>query len=254
MRRGADHGADVGVTETGVLGRAGAELMLERVARPRSERPVPPRLPAELPLEQASTLGPGDQISGLTLRGDYATGHLDGLVVEESHVVRSSFTAADLSGLTLVDVLVEGSDFSGADMQEATFTRVVFKNCRMSGARIPRTRMQDVTFSEVRLDDANFRMSTGERVVFDHSNLARGDFYAARLMGTRFFDCDLTGADVTKATLPGTRFQGSILLELKGGEYLRNVVIDSSQVLPLALGVFAGLNIRVEDERETPHP
>ena len=124
----------------------------------------------------------------------------------------------------------------------------------MSGARIPRTQMRDVIFSEARLDHVNFRMSTGERVFFDHVNLVRGDFYSAHLTSTRFFDCNLTGADVAKAKFPGSRFHGSILLEVTGGEYLRNVVIDSSQVLPLAIGLFAGLNIRVEDDRDAPDP
>jgi hypothetical protein len=40
---------------------------------------------------------------------------------------------------------------------------------------------------------------------------------------------------------------------MKGSEYLRDVVIDSAQVLPLAKGIFAGLNIRVEDERDDDH-
>jgi uncharacterized protein YjbI with pentapeptide repeats len=97
-------------------------------------------------------------------------------------------------------------------------------------------------------------MSTGERVLFDHVNLERGDFYSANMTSTRFLDCDLTGADLSQAKLPGARLHGSVLLELNGGEYLRNVVIDSSQVLPLATGVFAGLNIRIEDERDTPNP
>ncbi len=191
----------------------------------------------------------GSEISGMAVGGDYADAHLEAMVVEDSHITRSSFVAADLSRVRLVDVLVEGSDFSGADMEEATLTRVAFRDCRMSGARIPRTQMQDVTFSDVKLDDANLRMCTGERIVFDQVNLMRADFYSARLTSTFFFDCDLTGADVAKTTFPQSRFHGSVLLELKGAEYLRNVVIDSSQVLPLAVGVFAGLNIRVEDDR-----
>jgi uncharacterized protein YjbI with pentapeptide repeats len=203
-----------------------------------------------MPLEADLRLTAGDELSGLTVLGDHSDAHLEGLVVEESHIVRSSFIASDLSRLSLVDVVVEGSDFSGADMEEASLTRVSFKGCRISGARLARTQMRDVTFSEVRLDHANFRMSTGERVIFDHVNLEQGDFYSAQLTSARFFDCDLTGADVTKAKLPGARFHGSILLELKGGDYLRNVVINSSQVLPLATGVFAGLNIRVEDDRD----
>jgi hypothetical protein len=208
--------------------------MLERMARTGDERPIPPRLLPELPLEPSLRLAAGHEVNSLTIQGDFSDAHLQGLVVEESHVVRSSFIAADLGRLTLVDVLVEGSDFSGADMEEASFTRVMFKGCRMSGARLPRTQMHDVTFHDVKLD--------------------RGDFYSAHLTKTRFFDCDLTGADVAKTKLAGARFHGSVLLDLKGGEYLRNVVIDTAQVLPLAAGVFAGLNIRIDDDRDAPNP
>ena len=78
----------------------------------------------------------------------------------------------------------------------------------------------------------------------------RSEFYSAHLKAGRFFDCDLSGADVSQVKLPGARFHGSVLSEIKGSEYLRDVVIESTQVLPLAKGVFAGLNIRVEDDRE----
>ncbi len=105
--------------------------------------------------------------------------------------------------------------------------------------------MRDISFEEARLDDVNLRRSSGERVVFDHVNLQRGDLYAARLTSTRFFDCDLRGVDVSGADLRRARFHGSDLSELKGGEYLRDIMIDSGQVLPLAMRVFAGLNIRI---------
>jgi uncharacterized protein YjbI with pentapeptide repeats len=228
--------------------------MLRRMARPRNERPTLPRLPPEVPLDVHLRLTAGAEFDGLTIQGDYSEAHLEGLIVEEAHIVRSSFIATDLSRLKLVDVVVEASDLSGADMEEASFTRVTFKDCRMSGARLPRTHMRDVTFSEVRLDNGNFRMGTGDRVLFDHVILERGDFYSAQLTSTHFFDCDLTGADITKAKLSGARFHGSALIDLKGGEDLRNVVIDSSQVLPLATSVFGGLNIHIEDERDDPSP
>jgi hypothetical protein len=35
-------------------------------------------------------------------------------------------------------------------------------------------------------------------------------------------------------------------------DHLRDIVIDSSQVLPLALRVFSGLGIRVDDDRTGP--
>jgi uncharacterized protein YjbI with pentapeptide repeats len=232
-------------------GTRAAPRILKRMTRSESDRPTPPRLPPDLLSETDIRLSADSEINRITIQGDFSDGGFEGLRVEDSHFVHSSFTATDLSRLRLLDVLVEGSDFSGADMEEASFTRVTFTGCRMSGALLPRAQMQDVTFSEVRLDGVNFRMIEGERVVFDHVNLERGEFYSSHLKAARFFDCDLSGADVSQAKLPGARFHGSVLSEIKGSEYLRDVVIESTQVLPLAKGVFAGLNIRVEDDRET---
>jgi uncharacterized protein YjbI with pentapeptide repeats len=220
------------------------------MARLQSDRPTPPHLPPDLPSEPDLRITAGSQLNRITIEGDFSNGDLEGVLVEDSRIVRSSFTASDLHGLRLTDVLVEGSDFSGADMEEASFTRVTFSGCRMSGALLPRTRMQDVTFSEVRLDGVNFRMIEGERVVFDHTNLQQGEFYAAHLKTACFFDCDLSGADVSQVKFPGTRFHGSLLADIKGSEYLRDIVIDSAQVLPLAKGIFAGLNVRIEDDRD----
>jgi hypothetical protein len=87
--------------------------------------------------------------------------------------------------------------------------------------------------------------------MFDSANLERSEFSSAHLRTAYFFDCDLSRADVSQVKLPGARFHGSDLSEIKGSEYLRGVVIDSTQVLPLDKGVFAGLHIRVEDDRET---
>jgi uncharacterized protein YjbI with pentapeptide repeats len=208
-----------------------AARILNRMTRPDTDRPTPPRLPPDLLSEPDLRLTAGADFNCVTIQADFSDCDLEGLLVEDSRIVQSSFTAADLNRLRLVDVLVEGSDFSGADMQEASFTRVTFRACRMSGALLPRSRMRDVTFSEVRLDGVNFRMTEGERVVFDHVNLERGEFHSADLKSTRFFDCNLSGADVSQAKLPGARFHGSVLLDIKGSEYLRDVVIDSAQVL-----------------------
>jgi uncharacterized protein YjbI with pentapeptide repeats len=220
------------------------------MTRSESGRPTLPRLPTDLSSEPHLRLAAGSEIDHAAIQGDFSEGGLEGLKVEDSRILASSFTAADLNRLHLIDVVVEGCDFSGADMEEASFTRVTFTDCRMSGALLPRAQMQDVTFSEVRLDQANFRMIEGERVVFDHVDLERGEFYSAHLKAACFFDCNLSGADVSQVKLPGARFHGSVLSEIKGSEYLRDVVIESAQVIPLAKGVFAGLNIRVEDDRE----
>jgi uncharacterized protein YjbI with pentapeptide repeats len=188
----------------------------------------------------------------LTIQGAFSDANLAEMTVEETHVLNSAFVSADLARLRLVDVLVEGTDFSGADMPEASFTRVTFKDCRMSGTVIPHAQLQDVTFSQCKLDGVNLRMVKGDRVLFDHVNLRKGEFSSAHVKSACFFDCDMSEAEVSLAVLPRARFHGSLLSGIRGAEYLRNIVIDSSQVLPLATRVFSALDIRIDDDRETP--
>ena len=219
------------------------------MARP-NDLPIPPRLPVDLLSSPDHRLTEASDLYRLTIQGVFSDANLAEMTLEESHILHSVFVSADLGRLRMVDCLVEGSDLSGADMQEASFTRVAFKGCRMSGALIAQAHLQDVTFSESKLDGVNFRMCQGDRVLFDHVNLGEASFYAARLMSACFFDCDLSDADVSQAVFPGARFHGSLLALIRGGEYLRDIVIDSSQVLPLATRVFSALDIRVEDDRD----
>jgi uncharacterized protein YjbI with pentapeptide repeats len=213
-------------------------------------QPQRPRLPRELPV--AAAIDPSDDLDvfQLKVQGDFSDQRFQGMTVEEAHIFRASFVGADLHRIRLVDVLVEGADFSGADLEEASFSRVEFADCRMSGALFPRARLEDVTFTECKLDGANLRACEAKRILFDHVNLRHTEFSAGHLISACFFDCDLSEAEFSQAVLPGARFHGSSLADIKGGEYLRDIVIDSSQVLPLALRVFLALGIRVDDERE----
>ena len=222
------------------------------MARARSDRPIPPRLPSDLPPASDLGLAIGTEIDHATIRGDFSDRDLEGLIVQDSHIVHCSFTAADLHRLRLVDVLVEESDFSGADIGEASFTARDVRGMPHVGCVAPARQIRDVRFSDVRLDGVNLRMAEGDRVLFDHVNLTRAELSAAQLAVACFFDSDLTEADISQARLPGARFHGSVLSELKGSEYLRDVVIDSTQVLPLARGILAGLHILVDDDRDTP--
>jgi uncharacterized protein YjbI with pentapeptide repeats len=115
---------------------------------------------------------------------------------------------------------------------------------------LPQARLRDVSFVECRLGEANLRMIKAERILFKNVDLHEADLLSAELLAARFFDCDLNGAQFSQALLPEARLHGSSLLDIKGAEYLRHVVIDSSQILPLALPVFVGLGIHVEDERD----
>jgi uncharacterized protein YjbI with pentapeptide repeats len=220
----------------------------------RSSFPQKPRLPTELPTASEIVLADDVELFQQTVQGDFSDQRCRGMRVEEARISHASFVGADLGRIRLVDVMVERTDFSGADMEEASFTRVEFTDCRMSGALFPQAKLQDVTFSECKLDGANFRMSEAEGILFDHVNLCGAEFSAGRFTSACFFDCDLKETEFSQAVLPGTRFHGSFLADIKGGEYLRDIVIDSSQVLPLALRVFSALGIRIDDERNIPEP
>lgn len=211
-----------------------------------------PRLPSDLPSSSEAVLTDGSELFQRTIQGDYSDQRCQEMTLEEAHVLHASFVGADLRWLRLIDVLIEGANFSGADMEEASFRRVEFIDCRMSGALIPRAALKDVTFTTCKLDDANFRMSEAEHILFDGVNLRGADFSAGRFNKACFYDCDLSGAEFSQAVVADARFHGSLLNEVKGAEYLRNIVIDSTQVLPLALQVFSALGIRVDDERDVP--
>jgi uncharacterized protein YjbI with pentapeptide repeats len=216
-----------------------------RVTPPRS-----PRLAAQLTDRRGSSVA--DDLSDCLFSGDFSgQSHEDG-TMDRSHVVGAQFIGATLSRLRMSDVLFENCDFSGSDLDESSATRVEFRDCRMSGATFTLSSFRDVRFTGCRLDDANFRMSETKAVVFEDADLRRSDFYAASVDGTRFFDCDLTGAEFSKATTAGVRLHGSTLRDLKGGQYLGGAVIESSQVLSLALGVLAALQIGIDDDREPP--
>lgn len=73
------------------------------------------------------------------------------------------------------------------------------------------------------------------------------DFYEAKLDGSAFQSCDLRRAQFSKASTEGARLAGSRLEGIRGAGGMSGVVIESDQVLPFALGVFADLGITIDD-------
>ena len=214
----------------------------------------PPRLPVALAELKALSAGDGGAIAESILRGDFTDWWGEDHSLERSRLVQAQLIGTASNRLRALDVRIEGSDLSGSDFDESSFTRVVFRECRLSGAVFTRCSFRDVLFSGCRLNQANFAMSETSTVMFEDTDLRESDFYAANLSGTRFFDCNLSGAQFSKATTTGVRFHGSTLTDIKGGQALAGAVIESSQVLPVALAVLADLGIRVDDERDPPVP
>jgi uncharacterized protein YjbI with pentapeptide repeats len=211
---------------------------------------LPPRIPESLSSYPDALLPDEGTISHSLIGGDFSAQTSVGVTLEQCRVADAQFTGASLERLRLTDVVVESSDLSGADLDEASLLRVEFRDCRMSGVLLTRANLAEVTITRCRLDRASFRMSDVRSVAFDADDLSGGDFYATQLIETRMFDCDLTGAEFSKASAPGLRLHGSTLYDLLGGEGLSGAVIESSQILAVALGVLSALGIEVDDDRD----
>jgi uncharacterized protein YjbI with pentapeptide repeats len=158
----------------------------------------------------------------------------------------------DLPRLRITDAVFVDCELSGATVHEAALTRVEFTQCRMLGFSIAGARLHDIAFVECRLDGAEFRMTDCARVQFDRCALVGADFYGSRLSQVSIFDSDLTDVEFSKAVFKDGRLHGSKLEHVRGGGYLKNVTIDSTQILPMALQMFTSFGIDVDDERVPP--
>lgn len=216
----------------------------------RSLAPRPPRLPAALSAAESCELADRFEWVGVETAGDFSGQSASDCEINESRVVGARFIGTALDGIRMRDTVLESCDLSGARLGDADLTRVEFRNCKMPAIDLAAARLRDVLFSDSKLDNANFRMISGEHVRFEHASLRSGDFYAAQVAQAQFLDCDLTASEFSKSKLAGVRLHGSNLEGLKGAMHLRNAIIDSTQVLPLALGVLAALDIEINDDRE----
>jgi uncharacterized protein YjbI with pentapeptide repeats len=217
-----------------------------------SNKPAAPRLPAELEQTGPGQLDDDLMIVGQLLNGDYSGQTGRGVAMEECRLAKVRCTGTELPRLRLADVVASGADFSGADLEGASITRAEFVDCRLSGVLLPLSLLRDVTFSGCRLDGANLRRLTTERVRFVGCDLRSAELSAAQLQHTCFYDCDLTGLEISQVVLGGTRFGGSNLADLRGAEYFKDAVIDSTQIYAVALAVMAANGVRIDDEREPP--
>ena len=212
-----------------------------------SSTPLPPRLPTDLVPSPSVDLADDEEWVGVEVTGDFSNHSVEDADIRESRLRRAQFTATTLVRPGIADVVLEECELSGTRFVDAALTRVTFRRCRMSGFDLALGRLRDVEFVECRLDGANLRMIDAERVRFEGCELTEADFYGAKATKVAFADCDLTGAEFSQATLAGARFGGSRLTDVRGATALTGATIDTAQIVPLALGLFAALNITVED-------
>lgn len=215
----------------------------------RSDRPLAPRLPAELDSVDLATITTGEW-TGVHLVGVLPADFDQPLHLSEVLIGEASLVGARLEGSRLVDVAITGTDLSGVDLHGAAFTRVEVRDARMSGGQLAQARFRDVRFVETLLDGVNFAMSTAERTRFERCRMDSVDFRAARLGGVAWWDCDLTDAEFSQVNVKRAQMHGSRINGLRGATSLVPVAIDEDQFPAFAAHVLASIGVTVTDRTQ----
>jgi uncharacterized protein YjbI with pentapeptide repeats len=211
--------------------------------------PTAPRLSAERAVVEHDTLVDEDEWQEETVVGaDLARSIAEHVRIVGSELRGVTFTAANLHRATLTDVRLVECELSGALFTESQWLRVEVVNCRMSGVVVSQSRLRHVRFVEDKLDGADFRILNGEHLVFDQCAMPDADFYDARLQSADFLHCDLRRLHVSGVAARDVRLHGSQVEGLRGAASLHGTSISFDQVLPLALGLFNELGIKVTDD------
>ena len=186
----------------------------------------------------------------LAIVGETSRAMPTGLTIDRCRFTNVRLTAAALLRARLSDIVFDSCELSAVDLSDAVLNRVSFTNCRMAAAQLTSARLRDVSFVACKLTDLNARMLDGARLRWQDSSLTSADFYGAKIDGARWYDCDLTDADMSQSRIADVRLHGSMLTGLRGAKDLSGVVIDSDQIVPLALSLFDAFGITVTEERD----
>jgi uncharacterized protein YjbI with pentapeptide repeats len=214
-----------------------------------TQGPFAARLPARLRAGVGEVLEDDVEWLGLEVEGDYSAVVAASVDISECRIEDAAFTSTDLPRARIGDTIFADCELSGGAFHGAALTRVEFRECRMLGFSVSEGQLRDVRFVDCRLDGANLRVAAGERVAFERCSLVGADFCGSQLSQLRLFDCDLTEADFSEADMTGARLHGSTLVALHGARYLGGVVIDSEQLIPLAVEMFSATGVRIDDQR-----
>ena len=172
---------------------------------------------------------------------------LDGAELTRCHFEGVRLTATSARQARITDVVFRNCELSGVNLEEARLTRVRFEGCRAEGLDGGLLRARHVGIHDTKLTDAGFRMSSWERCRLESSDLRRLDLLDAELAETDVEACDLTEADLTRARLRDVRLPRSTLVDLRGAQALGGATIDASQMVSVAVALFAALDITLAD-------
>jgi uncharacterized protein YjbI with pentapeptide repeats len=155
-------------------------------------------------------------------------------------------TARSARRLRLVDVVLRDCELSGADLSEARLTRVRLEGCRAEGLDLGMVKGVDLVVVGSKFTEASARMAELERWRLDDCDLRRSEWQRSVLTAGVVDGCDLDHADLSGARLSEVRLVRTRLDDVVGARALAGATVDSSQLVPLALAVFADLGIRLD--------
>jgi uncharacterized protein YjbI with pentapeptide repeats len=157
------------------------------------------------------------------------------------------FTGADLGALHVDNTVFERCDFSGVVADSIDVVQCELRDCRMDAFSANDGRWHDVAIERCTLRDAYLRNTTWQNAELVEVMLTRADFTNAAFEQASFERCDLTEAQFWHASLGGVAFPGCRLEAVRGGLAFRGTRLDLAQVTDVALTVFEGLEIVVEE-------
>ena len=219
------------------------------IEKQKPRRPISPQLPARLDPIQ---LDPG---SDTFQYRDFFIGESDLKELSANRlcfrcaIIRSSdLQKSSLPKLELTDVSLQHVNACNGSWQSCSMFRAEIAGCRLTGIDISASSFQEVLIRDTSLELANFRFSRFKNVCFENCLLREADFQGADLQGVRFRNCDLRMAQMSSARLGGTDFRGSQLDGLYiAPENLRGAIIDTTQLMTLALSLTQAFGIVVRD-------
>lgn len=181
---------------------------------------------------------------------EVADGDLDDVELVRCVLEGVRLTARSARRLRLVDVVLRDCELSGADLTEARLTRVRLEGCRAEGLDLGMAKAVDLVAVGSKLTEASVRMAELELWRLDDCDLRRSEWQRAVLASGVVDGCDLDHADLSGARLTDVRVMRTRLDDVVGARALAGATVDSAQLVPLALAVFADLGIRLDDGAE----
>jgi uncharacterized protein YjbI with pentapeptide repeats len=217
---------------------------------PRSDRPLPPRLPSQLSRATIGALTHDTACSEVELVSlSIAEQHAAGVKLDSAGLFDVDVSSSRLDGLRLVDDALERCNLANVQARRAAATRVRIEASRMTGVTLVDATLHDVTVRDCRVDLASFSHSRLQRVSFENCVLVQSDFLDSRLESVRFEHCDLSRADFRGARMQRCELRGNNLAGLQGVSNLKGAAMEWPDIVEMA-GILAseiGIDVLADD-------